>query len=497
MSCRRVMAGSVRGARHGDRQRSVRVASRCSACRAVRGPRARVRRGGAPDPPASRRARELLGWLALHPGRHARAAVAARFWPDVLDASARASLRTTLHELRRALGPAGDCLVADRDAVALERGGSTRARLDALLAAAPPRRRSRSATARLLAGLEEDWVLAARDDVPRAPGGAARGARRRGRGGGRRRRGPPPEPRARRRSTRSPRSAGGRLSAASRPRATAPPRSPPTSACASGCARTSGSRRRPRRGRSPRRSGRPSSGLAPASPRSRPPPGVPRSSAAPAARSSAATPRSPGSRPRSTARGPASAASSSSAASRGSARPASWPSSARAAPAGGATVRSGRCFEEAIAPVPAVRRGARRRVAPRRAAPRATTPAARAGASSSPSTPRCCAGAPPVLALDDLHWADRGSLLLLAHLVRARAPRRAARRRHLPRERALAHASARATLGDLRREGLYERVSLAGLDRAAVAALVRGWLGSDDRGRTLHDETGGQPVLPR
>src|ERR671932_981813 len=82
--------------------------------------------GAALDPPASRRARELLGWLALHPGRHARAAVAARFWPDVLDASARASLRTTLHELRRALGPAGGCLLAGPHAGALRapRGGA-------------------------------------------------------------------------------------------------------------------------------------------------------------------------------------------------------------------------------------------------------------------------------------------------------------------------------------------------------------------------------------
>ena len=77
--------------------------------------------GTALDPPASRRARELLGWLALHPGRHARAALAARFWPDVLDASARASLRTTLHELRRALGDESGCLVADRDAAAEQR----------------------------------------------------------------------------------------------------------------------------------------------------------------------------------------------------------------------------------------------------------------------------------------------------------------------------------------------------------------------------------------
>jgi len=76
--------------------------------------------GVALEPPASRRARELLGWLALNPGRHARAAVAARFWPDVLDASARASLRTTLHALRRALGDAGGrWLVATRDSVGL------------------------------------------------------------------------------------------------------------------------------------------------------------------------------------------------------------------------------------------------------------------------------------------------------------------------------------------------------------------------------------------
>ena len=50
--------------------------------------------GDAVEPPPSRRAWSLLGWLALHPGEHPRGAVAARFWPDVLDASARASLRS-------------------------------------------------------------------------------------------------------------------------------------------------------------------------------------------------------------------------------------------------------------------------------------------------------------------------------------------------------------------------------------------------------------------
>ena len=39
------------------------------------------------EPPASRRAWSLLAWLALHPGEHPRSAVAAAFWPDVLDSS--------------------------------------------------------------------------------------------------------------------------------------------------------------------------------------------------------------------------------------------------------------------------------------------------------------------------------------------------------------------------------------------------------------------------
>src|SRR3954454_11412376 len=70
--------------------------------------------------PGRRRACSLLGWLALHPGMHPRSEVAARFWPDVLDSSARKSLRTELVAVRHALGPAGeDVLVATRDTVGL------------------------------------------------------------------------------------------------------------------------------------------------------------------------------------------------------------------------------------------------------------------------------------------------------------------------------------------------------------------------------------------
>src|ERR1700712_1505914 len=69
-------------------------------------------------PPASRRAWSLLAWLALHPGEHPRGTVAACFWPDVLDSSARASLRSAAWALRRALGD-DDALIAGRERIAL------------------------------------------------------------------------------------------------------------------------------------------------------------------------------------------------------------------------------------------------------------------------------------------------------------------------------------------------------------------------------------------
>src|SRR4051794_31561792 len=72
------------------------------------------------EPPASRRAWSLLAWLALHPGEHPRSSVAAAFWPDVLDSSARASLRSAAWALRRALGAAADgALTGGRDRIGL------------------------------------------------------------------------------------------------------------------------------------------------------------------------------------------------------------------------------------------------------------------------------------------------------------------------------------------------------------------------------------------
>lgn len=50
------------------------------------------------------RATEVLAWLAAHPGLHPRSRVAPVFWPDVPDSAARASLRTALWALNKALG---------------------------------------------------------------------------------------------------------------------------------------------------------------------------------------------------------------------------------------------------------------------------------------------------------------------------------------------------------------------------------------------------------
>ena len=122
--------------------------------------------GSAVEPPRGRRARSLLAWLLLHPGVHPRSRLAARFWPDVLDASARASLRVALSEVRAALGPAASCLTGDRnnagiaadlvwvDALAFEELRQ-RGELDEAL---------NLCRGELLPDLDDDWVLVARDE---------------------------------------------------------------------------------------------------------------------------------------------------------------------------------------------------------------------------------------------------------------------------------------------------------------------------------------------
>ncbi len=112
---------------------------------------------------ASRRARSLLAWLAYHPGLHPRARVASVFWPDGLDASARASLRTTLATLRRDLGEdAAAALVAGRDRLGIEDGPDVWIDVREIDRLAGQGRHSEALTLAdgdLLTDLDDDWVL--------------------------------------------------------------------------------------------------------------------------------------------------------------------------------------------------------------------------------------------------------------------------------------------------------------------------------------------------
>ena len=117
-------------------------------------------------PPASKRARAVLAYLALNPGPQPRGRLAARFWPDVLDESARASLRVALTELRQALGPAAVCVLATRDTVALE-GEDLRVDARAFQQAlneGDPMRALEACSAPILDGFEEEWAHEARDE---------------------------------------------------------------------------------------------------------------------------------------------------------------------------------------------------------------------------------------------------------------------------------------------------------------------------------------------
>jgi DNA-binding SARP family transcriptional activator len=456
------------------------------------------------DPPPSRRARELLGWLALHPGRHARAAVAARFWPDVLDASARASLRTTLHELRRALGTEGASLVADRDGVELDAAWVDAREVEELLAAGRAGEALALRDGELLAGLEEDWVLAARDELRErvaarlgtlADAAEAAGDRAAAVRWSREQVALDPLSEERGRAlVRRLAAAGDRaaaLAAYERLRerlrsdlGIAP--SAETRALAEAVREAGEAAVAP---------------VAPGAPVAPPPrhaPSEPPVAAilrragtgtfvgrdAPLARLGAALERARAGERRLVLVG----------GEPGIGKTRLMAELCARAHAEGATVRSGRCFEEAIAPyLPFVE--ALGDAWPHDAPVAGDEAAGARWRLFEAVDAELRTGAPTVLALDDLHWADKGSLLLLAHLVRANRPAALLvvgtyRESELSRTHPLA-----ATLGDLRREGLYERVPLAGLRTGDVAELVRGWLGTDALAGRLHEETAGNPFF--
>ena len=103
-----------------------------------------------------------------------------------------------------------------------------------------------------------------------------------------------------------------------------------------------------------------------------------------------------------------------------------------------------------------------------------------------------------ILTLDDLHWADLGSLQLLQHVTRevSRSPVLIIgtyRDTDVDRGHPLA-----AALVDLNREQLIERVALRPLARSEVADYVAAAAGtriSEELLDQLHDETGGNPFF--
>ena len=112
-------------------------------------------------------ARSLLAWLALHPGTHLRGDVAPRFWPDVLDSSARASLRNALWAIRKALGEDADLLVTTRERVGLESPPDVwvdSLAFDEYVEAGELEEALALSRGDALAGIEDDWAYEFRDE---------------------------------------------------------------------------------------------------------------------------------------------------------------------------------------------------------------------------------------------------------------------------------------------------------------------------------------------
>jgi DNA-binding SARP family transcriptional activator len=92
---------------------------------------------------------------------------------------------------------------------------------------------------------------------------------------------------------------------------------------------------------------------------------------------------------------------------------------------------------------------------------------------------------------DDLHWADRPTLQLVRHLARAAQPERllvVGTYRDVELEQPL-----RDLLADLRREHVYERIDLEGLDAAEARTLLDAF--PEDAARRLHELTNGNPLF--
>lgn len=111
---------------------------------------------------ASKRPWALFAYLALASRPVARAELVATFWPDVLDHSARGSLRSALWSLRRQIGTS---LLVEGDHAALqhEDGVWIDAREFERLAANEPVAALELCRGELLEGFEDDWARSARE----------------------------------------------------------------------------------------------------------------------------------------------------------------------------------------------------------------------------------------------------------------------------------------------------------------------------------------------
>ena len=119
--------------------------------------------GAVIDSPVSQRPWAVFAYVAVASRPVPRGELAAVFWPDVLDQSARASLRSALWALRRRLG---DALVVEGERVGLhsEAGAWVDVReFERLRADNPEAALGLCQRGDLLEGLEDDWAVVARD----------------------------------------------------------------------------------------------------------------------------------------------------------------------------------------------------------------------------------------------------------------------------------------------------------------------------------------------
>jgi DNA-binding SARP family transcriptional activator len=110
----------------------------------------------------SQRPWAVFAYLALAARPVPRTELASRFWPDVLDQSARASVRSALWALRRQLG---DTLAVDGERVGLNDGQAIWVDIHEFdrLAEADPDAALTLCRGELLEGLQDEWALAARE----------------------------------------------------------------------------------------------------------------------------------------------------------------------------------------------------------------------------------------------------------------------------------------------------------------------------------------------